>query len=182
MQTSNDSLLARFKLEREIEEFLYAEADLIDERRFEEWLELLSDDIVYFVPMRRSVKFGHWDKEFTKEGIDISWFEEGKTVLRLRVKQLLTGQHWSEEPISRTSHFVTNVRIIEATPSEHAPTEVKVRCRFLIYRNKLEDESDLFAGRREDVLRQVNGQWKICRRRAMLDQNVLLTQTMPTFI
>lgn len=182
MHTLDEILFTRLKLEREIEDFLYAEADLLDERRYSEWLDLLADDIVYFVPMRRNVKFGKWEKEFTREGVDISWFEEGKTTLRLRVKQLLTGQHWSEEPVSRTSHFVTNIRIIEATPSEHAPTQVKVRCRFLIYRNKLEDENELFAGRREDVLRRVNGDWKICRRQAMLDQNVLLANTMPTFI
>jgi 3-phenylpropionate/cinnamic acid dioxygenase small subunit len=49
---------AYLALRMEIEDFLYREADLLDQRRFEDWLELLADDIVYFMPMRRNVKFG----------------------------------------------------------------------------------------------------------------------------
>ncbi len=182
MQEGHQTMLVRIKLEREVEEFLYMEADLLDERRFTEWLDLLSEDIHYWVPMQRNVKFGDWEHEPTREGSDINWFEEGKGILRLRVKQLMSGEHWSEEPISRTSHLVTNIRVLEVTPSEDQPVEVKVKCRFLIYRNKLEDESDFFVGKREDVLRKIDGCWKISRRKAILDQNVLLAQTMPTFI
>jgi 3-phenylpropionate/cinnamic acid dioxygenase small subunit len=175
-------LLARLLLEREIENVLFAEADLLDERRFEEWLGMLTDDFLYFVPISHNVRFGQWDKEYSQEGVDISWFEEGRETIELRVRQFLTGQHWSEEPVSRVSHFVTNIRLMEVTPSDRAPVEARVRCRFLVYRNRLEDATDLFAGKREDMLRRVDGKWMICGRRAYLDQNTLLAQTMPIFI
>src|SRR5262245_13053265 len=63
--------LEHLLLTREIEEFLYAEAALLDERRFEEWLALLTDDIRYWMPMRRNVKFGEQERENTRERQDM---------------------------------------------------------------------------------------------------------------
>ena len=66
--------LAWYQLREEIEDFLYLEADLLDQRRFKEWLDLLAEDLVYFMPIRRNVKFGqHAERENTKqgEGIDM---------------------------------------------------------------------------------------------------------------
>jgi len=168
--------LADLLLTREIEEFLYTEAALLDERRFEEWLELLTDDVRYWMPMRRNVKFGEHERENTREQQDMNWFDEGKTTLRQRVQQLLTGVHWAEEPRSRVCHMVTNVHIVQATA-----TEVTVKSRFLVYRNRLQDETDFFVGKREDVLRQVDGQWKVARRQIILDQNVLLAKNLTLF-
>ena len=45
-------------LRMDIEDFLYREADLLDQRRFQDWIELIAEDVVYFMPMRRNVKFG----------------------------------------------------------------------------------------------------------------------------
>ena len=50
--------LAYHELKPEIEEFLYQEADMLDQRKFREWLDLLAEDLVYFMPIRRNVKFG----------------------------------------------------------------------------------------------------------------------------
>lgn len=168
-------------LTSEIEDFLYAEADLLDEWRYDEWLDLLTEDVRYWMPLRRNVKIGEWDRENTKELQELAWFDEGKRTLELRVKQLDTGIHWAEEPRSRISHIVSNVRIVKAVPSVEAPTEVTVKCRFVVYRNRLQDETDLLVGKREDVLRKVEGQWKIARRSIFLDQNVLLAKNL-TFL
>ena len=66
-------------------------------------LELLCDDIRYWMPLARNAEFGHWDTEYTEQGKDLNWFDEGKFELEQRVNQLLTGKHWAEEPMSRTS-------------------------------------------------------------------------------
>jgi 3-phenylpropionate/cinnamic acid dioxygenase small subunit len=168
-------------LERELENVLYAEADLLDNRRYEEWLDMLSEDIRYWMPLRRNIKFGRETQENSRELEELAWFDENKTTLSLRVKQIMTGIHWAEEPPSRISHFVTNVRIIEAVPSLTSPSEVKISSRFLVYRNRLRDETDILAGKREDVLRKENGQWKISRRNIFLDQNVLLAKSLTFF-
>lgn len=171
--------LAYLLLAQEVHEFLCAEADLLDERRYEEWLDLLTDDVSYWAPMRRNVQFGHWDTENTRQGRDMNWFDEGKSTLRLRIKQITSGVHWVEEPAPRVSRLITNVHAIRATPSLEDPEEVSVKYRVLIYRNKLEDSTDVFAGKREDVLRKVDGRWRICKRVMLLDQSVLLSATMP---
>ena len=173
--------LARLLLKEEIEEFLYHEAELLDERHFEEWLSLLDEDIRYYMPMRRNVKFGELDREFTREGQDINWFDEGKDTLTRRVNQILTGVHWAEEPLSRICHMVSNVQVLEATPSASDATEARIKSRFMIYRNRVETETDILVGKREDLLRRVGGEWKLAQRKIILDQNVLMAKNLTFF-
>jgi 3-phenylpropionate/cinnamic acid dioxygenase small subunit len=165
----------------EVEEFLYQEAELLDERRFEDWLDVLTEDIRYWMPIRRNVKFGELEREFTRQGQDINWFDEGKDTLTRRVAQILTGVHWAEEPLSRICHTVSNVQVLNATPSATDAKEVSVKCRFMIYRNRVETETDLLVGKREEVLRKEAGQWKIAERKVILDQNVLLAKNLTFF-
>ena len=179
--TTTESGIAHLLLKEEISEFLYQEAEMLDERNFAEWLDLLDDDIRYWMPMRRNVKSNEMDREFTREGQDINWFDEGKETLERRVNQILTGVHWAEEPLSRIHHLITNVQLLNATPSAADPTEVAVRCRFLVYRNRVETETDFLIGKREDTLRKVSGSWKIAERKITLDQNVLLAKNLTFF-
>ena len=177
-----DGRLVRLLLRQEVEEFLYREADLLDERHYEEWLGLLAEDIRYWMPIRRNVKLDEIERrEQTREGQDISWFDEGKETLTRRVRQILTGIHWAEEPVSRISHLVSNVEILEARPDADAAEEVSVRCRFLIYRNRVETETDILVGKREDVLRRAGAGWQLARRKILLDQNVLLSKNLTFF-
>ena len=97
------------------------------------------------------------------------------------MNQILTGVHWAEEPLSRICHSVSNVQVLKATPSVSEATEVNVKCRFLIYRNRVQTETDFLVGKREEVLRSVNGQWKIAQRKIILDQNVLLAKNLTFF-
>lgn len=181
MQADTTRALDQLLLHREIEDFLHTEADLLDERRFKEWLELCSDDIRYWMPLVWNVPFSKADQEFSVEKQDSAWIDEDKVTLTQRVKQLATGLHWAEEPRSRVSHLVTNVRIVEVRPDLRAPQEVVVRCRFLVYRNRLQDEVDIYVGKRQDTLRREGDGWKICRREIYIDQNVLLAKNLTTF-
>ena len=169
--------LTRLLLKQEIEDFLYREAELLDDRRYEEWLDLFTDDVSYFMPMRRNVPADEMEREFTREGLDANWFDEGKDTLTRRVKQIRTGVHWAEQPPSRICHMVTNIQVADATPDE-----VTVRSRFLLYRNRVETETDFLVGKREDRLRRVGGEWKIARRKIILDQSVLLAKNLTFFL
>jgi 3-phenylpropionate/cinnamic acid dioxygenase small subunit len=177
---SNDRV-AQLLLVQEIAQFLYTEAELLDERRHDEWLALLADDIRYWMPMRRNVKYGDTAREFTRETEDVAWFDEGKDTLTRRVRQIQTGIHWAEEPQSRISHMVSNVQLLAVTPDVHTPNKVTVKSRFLIYRNRVETETDLLVGKREDTLRRSGDGWLIVRRKIILDQNVLLTKNLTFF-
>jgi 3-phenylpropionate/cinnamic acid dioxygenase small subunit len=177
-----DARIDRMLLSQEIADFLYREAELLDGRRYREWLDLLADDVRYWMPMRRNVKYGDEEGEFTRAQSDVNWFDEGKETLVRRVKQIETGIHWSEEPRSRLSHLVTNVQVQSAEPSVAEPQKVEVTCRFLIYRNRVETETDILVGRREDQLRRNGAGWLLARRKIILDQNVLLSKNLTFFI
>ena len=159
-----------------VQDFLYREAELLDERKYEEWLDLFTDDAHYFMPMRRNVPHDESEREFTRAGADVNWFDEGKDTLTRRVAQIRTGIHWAEEPPSRICHMVSNVQVLHASD-----TEVGVKSRFLVYRNRVETETDVLVGKREDLLRRVNGGFKIARRRIVLDQSVLLAKNLTFF-
>jgi len=113
--------------------------------------------------------------------VDVNWFDEGKDTLTRRVKQILTGIHWAEEPPSRICHLISNVQVGTATPAGAPASEVTVKSRFLVYRNRVETETDFLVGKREDLLRRVSGSWKIARRKIVLDQNVLLAKNLTVF-
>jgi 3-phenylpropionate/cinnamic acid dioxygenase small subunit len=177
-----ESRRALWELTQDVAEFLYREADLLDERRFKEWLDLLADDLVYFMPIRRNVKFGqHAERENTRQGEGISWFDEDKWTLGKRVEQILTGVHYAEEPLSRVCHIVTNVRLVRVDPSAEDAQEVVASSRFLVHQNRVEYETYTFIGRRTDTLRREGDDWRIARREIVLEQNVLMAKNLSIF-
>lgn len=177
----DESAIEALLLQREIEGFYTHEATLLDERRFDDWLELLTEDITYFMPLRRNVKFGsHETDENSREGRDAAWFDEGKHTLTQRVAQLKTGIHWAEEPLSRVRHLVTNVSI-EAADSATPAGELDVTSNFLVYRNRVDDETDVFVGQRRDRLRRTADGWQVAGRVIVLDQSTLLAKNLTLF-
>ena len=173
---------AYYRLKADIEDFYYQEADLLDERRFRDWLNIFADDISYFMPIRRNVKFGqHASRENTKSGEGISWFDEDKWTLTKRVEQILTGVHYAEEPLSRISHMVSNVQIKAVRPDLERPDEIDVTSRFLVYQNRVEYETYTFVGRRNDTLRATQIGWKVAKREILLEQNILLAKNLTMF-
>ena len=169
--------LERLILKDEVEQFLYHEAALLDERRYEEWIELMAEDIHYFMPIRRNVKFGEWDRENSDPASEISWFDEGKDALEGRVRQLETGVHWAEEPVSRIRHIISNVRVLGVDGDE-----IQTSDTFFVWHNRLLDEVNLFVGRRDNVLRRdPETGFKLAKRTILLDQSVLLAKVVTFF-
>lgn len=177
MTHAPEDLLASVVVKYEVEQFLYREARLLDERRLTEWLDLLADDIHYFMPIRRNVKFGDWDLEFSDTDSEISYFDEGKDILEGRVRQINTGVHWAEEPVSRFEHVITNVELVEVNGEE-----VRANSKFYCYQNRLADEVNMFVGRRYDRLRRdPDTAFKLVDRTILLAQSVLLPKVINTF-
>ena len=164
----------RAVLQYEVEQFLYDEAALLDARRYRDWLALLADDIHYWMPIRRTVTMSDLDREFTKPG-DMAFFDDDREVLEMRVKKLEAGSAWSEDPPSRSRHFVSNVRILEV-----AGDEITLDAAFHLYRTRLESEVSSWVGRRTDVLRRTADRFLITRRHIFLDQTVILSTNMST--
>lgn len=163
-------------LEAEIARFFSAEAELLDERRFDAWLDLLHEDLRYWMPIARNVRFNQPEREYTRGGSEANWFDEGKDTLRKRVQQIQGGDHWAEEPRSRTTHLVANVRVDGVDG-----TDITAKSRFVVCAFRLEHDVDLFIGKRIDVLRREQGGLKVLRRTIYLDQSVLLSRNLTTF-
>ncbi len=173
---------------REIEQFLYREARLLDERRFHQWLDLFADDVRYSMSTRAN-RYPRGSKAIAildparlandeaAEEDALAILDETKATLAGRVARLETGMAWAEDPPSRTRHFIAN---IEVTPGA-AADEVEIHCNFIVYKSRSETEQDFYVGARRDVLRRVDGAWKIAQRKLTLDQNVLLAKNISVF-
>ena len=166
------SLQERLLLTFEAEEFLYREASLLDERRLDKWLELVTDDIHYWMPIRRTTTGREIDNEFTRPGA-MAFFDDDKKYLEIRVKKMTAGNAWSEDPPSRTRHFVTNIRIVDVQDSD-----ITIEANFHLYRTRLDSEEDSWIGRRKDVLRRVDGNFMLACRHIFLEQTVITSQNM----
>jgi len=173
---------------REIEQFLYREARLLDERRFEEWLALLTDDIRYWMAARNNRYPRHSkaiaildsdryvEDDMVKDD-ELAILDEDKRSLVNRVARFATGMAWAEDPPSRTRHLITNVEVAPGA----TPSEVEARSNFIVYRSRAETEQDFYVGTRCDTLRRAAGEWKIAARKIILDQNVLLSKNVSIF-
>jgi 3-phenylpropionate/cinnamic acid dioxygenase small subunit len=173
---------------REVEQFLYREARLLDERRLHEWVELFTDDVRYWMPVSStrypatSKAIGALDQTPSAatapaQKEELAILDETKATLCARIARLDTGMAWAEDPPSRTRHMISNIEVEEGDTA----AELKVYSNYLVYRTRGETQQDFYIGRREDVLRQIDGAWKIARRKIILDQNVLLAKNVSIF-
>jgi 3-phenylpropionate/cinnamic acid dioxygenase small subunit len=163
-------------LKDKVEDFFAHEGELLDERRFDAWLGLFADDARYWMPVARNIEHDNTAAEYTREQRDVAWFDEDKRTLLQRVMQLKGGDHWAEEPFSRTSHITTNIRIESASPAE-----LTVKSRFIVYVNRRDSEVRLFVGKRVDILRVDGDSFLIRKRSIFLDQSKLLFKNLTTF-
>ena len=173
---------------QEIEQFLYREARLLDNRQFHQWLELLAEDVRYWMPMRTS-RYAPISKsiasldEAQQEPRDLTKphelvvMDENLDSLRRRIERLNSGFAWAEDPPSRTRHFISNVEL-EDTENRN---EVKVYSNFIMYRTRGEREEDFYVGSREDILRRSEKGWLIAYRRIILDQTVMSAKNVSNF-
>lgn len=164
------------ELQLDVEQFLYAEARLLDQRRYRDWYALLADDLRYVMPLRFNTLARERDHELSSAD-ESAWFDETRASIDVRLKRLETGMAWAEEPPSRVRHLITNVTIDD--PGE----PLVVRSCFHVYRSRLERQVDQFTGERTDALRRADTAlgWQLVSRRIVLDQSTLLSNNLSLF-
>jgi 3-phenylpropionate/cinnamic acid dioxygenase small subunit len=164
----------RAAMQYAVEQFLYDEAALLDARRYREWFALVAEDIHYWMPIRRTVTRSDLEFEFTKPGA-MAYFDDDYELLEMRVKKLEAKSAWSEDPPSRSRHFVSNVRILDIEGNQ-----ITVDACFHVYRTRLNTDVDSWVGRRTDVLRRSGANFKLLKRHIFLDQTVIASKNMST--
>ncbi len=169
------------RLHFEVQRLYTLEARLLDQHRYADWLELLADDLHYWAPVRSNRLRRQQSLADGAPG-EVAIFDETKASLAWRIRRFDSGMAWSEDPPSRTRHLVTNVAVRPADDPA-AGGDLVAESSFLVYRNRLEHEVDLYAGSRTDVLRRTaDGGLLIARRTILLEQNVLLAKNISTFL
>ena len=171
----------------DVEQFLFREAHLLDECRFAEWLDLLTDDIRYWMPtmgrhyVASCKAFAPLDRDSARPDFsgekELAYLDETRDTLTRRVARFDSGMAWAEEPASRTCRFISNVMVDEGDTNGG----LNVRSNFILYRTRGELERDFYVGSRQDVLRSVGGGWKIAYRKILLPQNVLAAKNISNF-
>jgi 3-phenylpropionate/cinnamic acid dioxygenase small subunit len=165
----------------EVEQFYYTEAELLDDGRFTDWLDLLADDLDYWMPTRTNRLRRQQALSISARG-EAAFYDETKESLAWRIRRFDSGMAWAEDPPSRTRHLVTNVVVHHVDSDQGSGSDLAARSAFLVYRNRLEREENLFAGCRTDILRRSpEGGLKVARRVILLDQSVLLAKNISTF-
>jgi 3-phenylpropionate/cinnamic acid dioxygenase small subunit len=176
MSVAANRTQAGAELYTEVCQFLYREARVLDENRFEDWLEMLSEDIEYEMPLTLTRERSEQSRVYEPE---MQYFAENIHSLKMRVARLGTEYAWAEDPPTRTRHLVLNV---EVEPSEDG-SEAFVRSAFVVYANRgPRGDWDTLVGRREDVLVRAGSDWKIRRRSLYLDQAMLGANSITVFL
>lgn len=162
--------------------FLYLEAAILEDRRWDDWLALWAEDGQYVMPVRseqgpnrRPSPVGHG---FSEAG-ELHYFDEPKPVLAARVLKLQTGKAWAEQPASHTTRLITNIHI-EASADTTRDT-ITVRSNFLVHRTRGECGLEQFVGTRIDRLRPDAPGWLIARRTVFLNTSVLAASNLEIF-
>ncbi len=160
------------ELQHRVEQFLYREVRLLSEWRLRDWLDLFTDDVRYWMPVRDTLA-GRSDEPEADDTLAI--FDDDKHFLEARVERLNSSLAHAEQPQSRLRYFVSNVEVDRIENGD-----LDVRCNLLVYQSRLEQTEVMYVGRREDRFRPEGPSWRIASRKIILDQS-LLPRTMSTF-
>jgi 3-phenylpropionate/cinnamic acid dioxygenase small subunit len=155
-------------------DLLYTEAELLDEDRLEEWLELLGEEVSYRMPIRVTVERGE-GRGFSPGS---TFFDDDRMRLSMRVQRIVSSPNaHSEVPPTRSRRFVTNLRV------ELEGDDILARSSVLLLRSRWDMKwFEFLSARRDDVLRRVGDDLKIVRREILIDQVVLDSPNLSVFL
>ena len=151
-------------IHREVEDFLFDEAELLDTWRLEEWLALFTEDCRYLVPP------GDLPPDASPE-TTLFYIADNHVLLRERVRRLFKRNAHAEYPHSKTRHLISNVRVMPTSTDD----QLEIRCAFLTHRSRA-GVIDTFIGSIEYRLVRQDGKLRIREKRCRLDVDNLREQ------
>lgn len=168
---------AAMELVFEVSQFLYREARLLDDERYEEWLGLMTDDVHYWMPgiQARYRK----DKSPRLDPARMAFFDDDLLNMRRRVTRFLHATAWAEDPPTRSCHVISNVEVeLTDLDNEYIAHSTFVNCR-----GRNDAEEYWMSGRRQDRLRRLeDGTLRLAARQIVTTQAVLLSKNLNVFL
>jgi benzoate/toluate 1,2-dioxygenase subunit beta len=139
--------VSKLQLQHDVEQFLYGQADLLDSRKWQDWIDLFTPDGVYWMPADPAHQ--HWD------GMP-AIFAEDKNLMTVRMKRVMHPDAWSQRPLWGTNHIVSNVVIDKVAKNG----DVTARSRFHMMELRRDDVRH-FAGQYTHQLKKAKGGYRI---------------------
>lgn len=160
----------------EAEAFLLREARLLDHEHWDEWLNMISESIHYWMPgienRRREDKLGSYSLDH------MAFFDDGIRDLQRRVERFKQPSAWAENPPTRNVHIISNIEVFQGEQDD----EYYVHSCFINVRSRGLDENYQINGRREDTLRRESGELKLLKRKIISPNAMLLCKNINTFL
>jgi 3-phenylpropionate/trans-cinnamate dioxygenase beta subunit len=160
---------------RELEQALYREARLLDEEDFDGWLAMTTDDVVYRMPLRGR-RFRK-DRSAPHQVGGGFVFNDTKARLALRIGRLKSGFVWAEDPQNYVRRIVANIEITALATA----SEARVRSVITIHRNRMDSLTRTLTAGRDDIWREVGGEWLLAHREANLDHSTVPDSNLNVF-
>jgi 3-phenylpropionate/cinnamic acid dioxygenase small subunit len=177
--TTDFSLICR------IQQFYYREARLLDERCFQQWFELVDPSLEYSMPTRfvpqPNVR-DQGDEVFLSVDRELDRAEGGKgSPLRqdsymetmIRIARPYNANAWADTPPPRTRRLISNVEVESLAESEY-----KVYSNFQMFYSHRLDDNHIYSGGRRDLLKEVDGQFRIFKREVITDWDIITVPTL----
>jgi len=156
-------------------ETLYDEAAALDERRFDDWVAMLSPDLVYQAPIRLTRTGPNKDRDVMRTMFHM---DEDYGSILMRTGRLQKSA-WAEDPPSRCRRFITNVRVGEC----EAAGEYEVVSYLYLERSRGDNpHNEQLTAERRDVWREADGGYVLVRREIIVDQSVLGMSNLAVFL
>lgn len=152
----NAVVTAKPALLSEVEQFVYREARLQDEHEYADWEALWTDDAIYWIPANAA----DIDPE-----TEMSIVYDNRSRIAVRVKQLLSGKRYTQEPRSSLRHMISNVEIMGEEGDD-----IRVGANSLVFESNRRADT-IWAARNDYVLRRVDGVLKMARKKVTLVNN-----------
>jgi ethylbenzene dioxygenase subunit beta len=162
--------------EREaVEQFLYAEARLLDGERYDEWFDLLADDLFYWMPVQESRM--RKDPRGIIDPRNVAFFDDSKVDIAVRLRRMNSGVVWTEDPATRHVYSVSNIEVFETDVAG----ELEVHSVVNQYRHRLERDDSQIMARRRDILRRIGDSFEIVNRLVIVPQSVFQNKNISVF-
>lgn len=168
-----------------IEQFYYREARLLDERCFQQWFGLVDESLEYSMPTRyvpQPDTRDQGDEVFlsTDRELDRARGGEGSPLRHehylqtmMRAARPYNANAWAESPAPRTRRSISNVEVEPVAENEY-----KVYSNFQMFYSHRGDDNHIYSGGRRDILKEVDGQFRICKREVITDWDIITVPTL----
>lgn len=142
----------------EVAQFLFREARLADESRYDDWEALWTDDALYWVPAVRA------DADPVTQ---VAIIYDNRSRIATRIRQLKTGKRHAQAPPSGLRRIVGNIELIGGRVSADGGTDLEVGANFLAYESRPRG-SELWGGRVTYRLRRAGGGIRLAYKKVVL--------------